>query len=47
VRVRSLPLLSGLGLGLGLESGLMIRHCRELWCRSQTRLGSCVAVALA
>ena len=24
-----------------------IRRCRELWCRSQTRLGSRVAVALA
>ena len=24
-----------------------IRRCRELWCRLQTRLGSCVAVALA
>ena len=22
-------------------------RCRELWCRSQMRLGSCVAVALA
>ena len=22
-------------------------HCHELWCRSQTRLRSCVAVALA
>ena len=27
-------------------SGLRIRHCRELWCRSQTWLGSPVAVAL-
>ena len=35
-RVRSLPLLRG----------LTIWHCRELWCRSQTRLGSRVAVAL-
>ena len=35
--VQSLPLLSG----------LMIRPCRELWCGSQTRLGSHVAVALA
>ena len=35
--VRSLPLLSG----------LTIRHCCELWCRLQTWLGSCVAVALA
>ena len=25
-------------------SGLRIRHCRELWCRSQTRLGSSIAV---
>ena len=23
------------------------RCCRELWCRSQTRLGSCIAVTLA
>ena len=37
LRVWSLPLLSG----------LTIRRCRELWCRSQTRLGSRVAVALA
>ena len=22
------------------------RRCRELWCRLQTRLGSCIAVAL-
>ena len=28
-------------------SGLRIRHCREPWCRSQTRLGSLVAVAVA
>ena len=27
-------------------SRLRIRHCRELWCRSQTRLRSHVAVAL-
>ena len=27
--------------------GLRIRGCHELWCRSQTRLGSCVAVAKA
>ena len=25
----------------------LIRRCRELWCRSQTQLGSRVAVALA
>ena len=34
--VRSPPLLSG----------LTIRHCRELWCGLQKRLGSRVAVAL-
>ena len=28
-------------------SGLRIWHCRELWCRSQTQLGSQVAVAVA
>ena len=28
-------------------SGLGIQCCRELWCRSQTRLGSCVAMAVA
>ena len=28
-------------------SGLRIPHCRELWCGSQTWLGSHVAVALA
>ena len=27
--------------------GLRIRHCPELWYRSQTRFGSCVAVAVA
>ena len=37
LRVRSLPLLSG----------LTIRRCRELWWRSQPRLGSRVAVTLA
>ena len=28
-----------------LLSGLRIWHCCELWCRSQMRFGSCVAVA--
>ena len=28
-------------------SELRIQHCRELWCRLQTRLGSCVSVAVA
>ena len=32
---------------LALLSGLRIWHCRELRCRSQTRFGSVVAVALA
>ena len=27
--------------------GLRIRHCCELWCRSQTWLGSGIAVAVA
>ena len=27
-------------------SGLRIWRCYELWCRSQTRLGSCIAVAV-
>ena len=36
VAVRSLPLFSG----------LRTRRCHELWCRSQTWLGSHVAVAL-
>ena len=27
-------------------SGLRARRCRELWCRSQPRLGSGVAVAV-
>ena len=36
-RVQSLALLSGLG----------IRCCCELWCRSQMHLGSGVAVAAA
>ena len=32
---------------LATLSGSRIRHCRELWCRSQTCLGSGVAVAVA
>ena len=28
-------------------SGLRIRCCRELWCRSQAWLRSCIAVAVA
>ena len=28
-------------------SGLRIQHCSQLWCRSQTRLESQVAVAVA
>ena len=31
----------------GLAKWVKIRRCRELWYRSQTQLGSCVAVALA
>ena len=27
-------------------SGLRIQRCRELWCRSRTRLGSGIAVAM-
>ena len=27
-------------------SGLRIQHCGEPWCRSQTRLRSCIAVAV-
>ena len=29
------------------DSGLKSQHCQELWYRSQTQLGSLVAVALA
>ena len=32
---------------LALLSGLRILHCRELWCSSQTQLGSHAAVAVA
>ena len=32
---------------LALLSGLRIRRCHELWCGSQTRLGSRIAEALA
>ena len=35
------------GLIPGLAQWLRIWHCRELWCRLQTWLGSYVAVALA
>ena len=31
---------------LALLSGLRIWHCGELWCRSQIRLQSCIAVAV-
>ena len=31
---------------LALLSGLSIRHCWELWCRSQMRLRSCIAMAV-
>ena len=37
LRVQPLALLSGLG----------IQRCRKLWCRLQTQLGSCIAVAVA
>ena len=30
----------------GLAQWLRIQHCCELWCRSQTQLGSGVAVAV-
>ena len=30
----------------GWMPGLRIPHCGELWYRSQTRLGSCIAVAV-
>ena len=33
-------------LSLALLTGLRIWHCRELWSRLQTWLGSCVAVAV-
>ena len=33
--------------GIAELSALSIQRCHELWCRSQTRLGSYVAVALA
>ena len=32
---------------LALLSGLRFQHCHELWCRSQTQLRFCVAVAVA
>ena len=37
IRVQSLASLSG----------FRIRRCRDLWCRSQIRLGSRIAVAVA
>ena len=36
-----------MGLIPGLAQGLRIWHCCELWCRSQRRLISWVAVAVA
>ena len=35
------------GLSQALLGGLRIQHCCEVWCGSQTQLGSGVAVALA
>ena len=35
------------GSVLPLLSGLTVWRCRELWCRLQTRLRSCIVVALA
>ena len=32
---------------LALLSGLRIQRCGERWCRLQTRLGSCISVAVA
>ena len=32
---------------LALLSGLSIWHCHKLWCKSQTWLRSCIAVAVA
>ena len=34
------------GLSLASLSGFRIQRCRELGCRSQTQLGSCLAVAV-
>ena len=34
------------GLAQWLLGGLRIHRCHELWCRSQVRLGSGVAVAM-
>ena len=31
---------------LALPNGLRIWHCCKLWCRLQTRLGSCIAVSV-
>ena len=35
------------GSGPSLVQWVKDRHCHELWCSSQTRLGSGVAVAVA
>ena len=35
------------GASLALLSGLSIRCCHELWCRSQTWLGSYIVLAVA
>lgn len=39
-------------MGTGVQSlallrGLRIKHCRELWCRSHTRLGSGIVMVVA
>ena len=44
IRLGTMRLWDG---SLALLSGLRIQGCHELWCRSQTRLGSGVAVAAA
>ena len=41
------PVSTGMWVqSLASLSGSGILHCRELWCRLQTQLGSCVAVAV-
>ena len=47
VAQRKRILLRTMRSSLASLRGLRIWHCCELWCRSQMRLGCCIAVAMA
>ena len=47
IQLKGVPVVAQWKWILTLLSRLGIRHCHELWCRLQTRLGSGIAVAVA